>query len=139
MKDKFLMDYTIGNTTTQDTPDKAKNKAYFWAMEESNYTINLRDLSIYESLIFPDSFKEYSEMAEFLLRRKSMFILEDSLIELHKDEPQVKDLMELGNIPIGAITAAFPNRFVREGIHPKIGGAEHEGVWGWIDLWSDYI
>ena len=93
------MDYTIGNTTTQDTPDKAKNKAYFWAMEESNYTINLRDLSIYESLIFPDSFKEYSEMAEFLLRRRSMFILEDNLIELHKDEPEVKDLMEVGNIP----------------------------------------
>jgi hypothetical protein len=108
-------------------------------MEENNYSINLRDLSIYESLIFPDSFKEYSEMAEFLLRRKSMFMLEDNLIELHKDEPEVKDLMELGNIPIGAITAAFPNRFLREGMHPKIGGAEDEGVWGWLDLWSDYV
>ena len=78
-------------------------------------------------------------MAEFLLRRKSMFILEDNLIELYKDEPEVKDLMELGNIPIGAITAAFPNRFLREGMHPKIGGAEDEGVWGWLDLWSDYV
>ncbi len=68
-------------------------------MEENKYSINLRDLSIYENLIFPDSFKEYSEMAEFLLRRKSMFILEDNLIELYKDEPEVKDLMELGNIP----------------------------------------
>ncbi len=108
-------------------------------MGENNYSINLRDLSIYESLLFPDSFKEYSEMAEFLLRKKSMFILEDNLIELYREEPEVKDLMELGNIPIGAITAAFPNRFVREAIHPKTGGEEDEGVWGWMDLWSDYI
>ena len=108
-------------------------------MEENNFSINLRDLSIYESLIFPDSFEEYSEMAEFLLRRKSMFILEDNLIELYKDEPDVTDLMELGSIPIGAIRAAFPNRFLREGMHPKIGGTEEEGVWGWLDLWSDYV
>jgi hypothetical protein len=108
-------------------------------MEEKNYTLNLRDLSSYESFIFPDSFKEYSEMAKFLLGRKSMFLLEDNLIEIHKDTPEVKELIDQGNIPIGAITSAFPNRFIREGVHFKNGGAEDEGVWGWFDLWGDYI
>lgn len=107
-------------------------------MEEKNYTLNLRDISIYENLIFPDSFKEYSEMAEFLLRTNRMFLLEDDLINNHKDEPEVKDLMEQGNMPIGAITQAFPNRFLREGIHSKKDGAENEGVWGWFDLWTEY-
>src|ERR1019366_5364892 len=139
MKDYSLIDYTIGNTTTQETPDKAKNKAYFWAMEEKNYSINLQDLSSFEDICFPDSFEEYSHAVEFLLRRKNIFLLEDDILEAFKENPDVQREMERGNKGMGAVRIFFPKRFVRETIHPKKGGEEHEGVYGWLDLWSDYI
>jgi hypothetical protein len=90
-------------------------------MEENSYSINIKDLSSFEHICFPDSFEEYSDAVGFFLRRKN-----------------VQKEMERGNQGMGAVAAFFPKRFVRETIHPKIGGEEHEGVWGWLDLWSDY-
>jgi hypothetical protein len=107
-------------------------------MEENSYSINIKDLSSFEHICFPDSFEEYSDAVGFFLRRKNVFILEDDILEVFKDDPDVQKEMERGNQGMGAVAAFFPKRFVRETIHPKIGGEEHEGVWGWLDLWSDY-
>jgi hypothetical protein len=108
-------------------------------MEENSYSINIKDLTSFEHICFPDSFEEYSEAVGFLLRRKNIFILEDDILAAFKDDPDIQKEMERGNQGMGAIKAFFPNRFVRETIHPKEGGEEDEGVWGWLDLWSDYI
>jgi hypothetical protein len=97
-------------------------------MEENSYSINIKDLSSFEHICFPDSFEEYSDAVGFFLRRKNVFILEDDILEVFKDDPDVQKEMERGNQGMGAVAAFFPKRFVRETIHPKIGGEEHEGV-----------
>lgn len=107
-------------------------------MEEQLYSMNLQVLSPFEEICFPDTYKEYSDAVEFLLRRKNIVILEDDILNSFKDDAYINEQWELGNQGMGPIQALLPNRYIREAIYPKNNGAKDEGVWGWIDLWSDY-
>lgn len=111
---------------------------YFWGMEDNRYSIRIIDLSTLESIYYPDSFDEYCDVVTSLFRWKHIFVLEDDILKMYEDDPDIRKQWDKGNQGMGPIVQAYPNRYRRDTIYPKPGGNEDEGEWGWFDLWSEY-
>lgn len=111
-------------------------------MEESNYTINLHDLSVHESRWFPESYRSYAKFAEALLKDKDIVLYEDELIKKFQNNLRMQELMEGGKTLAEALAIIFPNRFLCEGEYYDEDLDEEETDPPlrivWIDLWSDY-